>query len=100
MSIHSFAQALLAFLGDETWLVVLIDQVIEIVIGFENDVATTAAVAAAGPAFGPVGLTMKGHGAFPTVAGLRINLDLVDEHERQEKGRGRMGLARANSSKR
>jgi hypothetical protein len=43
---------------------------------------------------------MKGHGAFPTVAGLRINLDLVDEHERQEKGRGRMGLARANSSKR
>ena len=79
-AIHALAHAVMAVLGEESGLVKLLDEVVEVVARFENHVAPATAVAPAGSALGPVGLAHERDGPFATVAGARINLDLVNEH--------------------
>jgi hypothetical protein len=58
---------------------------IQIMVRLQNHIAAPSAVAAAGPAFGPVGLAVKSHRPFPTVPRARINLDLINEHPAEFK---------------
>ena len=80
MAVHAFAQAELAVLRDEARLVVLGDEVVQVVVGFEDDVAAAPAVAAAGPALGPILLALEGDAPFAAVAGPRVDFDFVNEH--------------------
>ena len=80
MAVHAFAHPALALLGDEARLVVLIDEVVQIVIGLENHVTASPAIAAAGAAFGPGGFAMEGDAALAAAAGAGEDLDLIDKH--------------------
>jgi hypothetical protein len=81
-AIHSFAQAGMAFFGEQSRLEMLSDEVIEVVIGLKNDIATASAIAATGSAFGAVGFSEKGDTTLAAVAGARKHFDLVDEHRK------------------
>ncbi len=81
VAIHAFAQAGIAGFGDEARDVELADEVVQVVVGLENDVAAAAAVAAAGATLGDVGLAMEGDGAFAAVAGFGVNFYLINKHE-------------------
>src|SRR6185369_9396849 len=78
---------LLAFLGNQSGLIILVDQIVQIVARLENDIAAAAAIAAARAALWPVCFAMKGHSAFASVSRSRVNFDLVDEHVRPGSGR-------------
>ena len=80
MAVHPFAQAVLAFLREESRLVILRDEIVQIVVGLQNDVAPAPAIAAGGAAFGPGRFTEESDTALPTVTGTRKNFDFVDEH--------------------
>ena len=80
LPIHSLAHPILAVLGYEARLIILADQVIQVVIGLKDHLATPSAVAPAGTAFGDESLPMKGHAAFAAMTGARIDFDLVDKH--------------------
>src|SRR5579862_194231 len=81
MAIHAFAQAHFAVFRDEFGLVVLRDEIVQIVIGFEDHVAATPAIAAAGAAFGTILLARESHAASATVTRARVNFYLVDKHK-------------------
>jgi hypothetical protein len=86
MAIHALAQPALAVLGEKARLIILRDEVVEIVVGFENDIASAAAIAAAGSALGPVFLALESDAPFPAVPGSGLNFDLIDKHvERKPK---------------
>ena len=53
MTVHSFAHAGFTGLGNQARREKLRDEVVEVVVGLENDVAAASAVAAAGAAFWP-----------------------------------------------
>src|SRR4029079_12938123 len=80
MSIHALAKALFPILGDQTGLVKLLDQVVEVVAGFQDDAAPAAAVAPARTALGHKILAMKRDCAFASVPRPGVNFYLVDEH--------------------
>src|SRR5262252_8725926 len=60
-AIHAFAETLVTVFGKEFRLIILPDQIVEIMIGFENHVAAAATVAAVGTTFGTVLLAAKRH---------------------------------------
>jgi hypothetical protein len=68
MPIHPFAQASLAILRNKARLVVLRDEVVQVVVCFQNDVAASTAIASAWPTLRPILLTLKCHAAFAAVA--------------------------------
>jgi len=86
VAIHALAEAELTFLGDQARLIILGDEIIQVVVGQEDDVAASAAVAAAGAAFGPKLLALEGDAASPAVAGAGVNFDFVNEHKKGEAG--------------
>ena len=69
-----------AVLRDQPRDVILLDQIVQVVVGLQNHAAAAAAVAAARPALGHERLAMKRHGTFAAVTGLGVNFDFVDEH--------------------
>src|SRR5687767_786705 len=89
--VHAFAQAGFALLRDQAGSVKLSDEVVEVVVGLEDDIASAPAIAAAGPALGHERLAMKGNAAFAPIAGFRENIDLVNKHKK--KGETGNGLA-------
>src|SRR5207249_7377475 len=80
VAVHPFAQAVLAGLGEEPRLVELRDEIVQVVVGLQNDVAPAPAIAAGRAAFGAEGFTEESDTALPTVTGARKNFDFVDEH--------------------
>ena len=80
MAVHPFAQAVLAVLREESRLVILRDEIVQVVVGLQNDVAPAPAIAAGGPAFGAERFTEESDTALATVTGARKNFDFVDEH--------------------
>ena len=64
MAVHPLAQTRLPIGGDEPRIKELRHQVVQIVVGLEDDIAAAPAVAAAGAAFGAKGLPEEGHAAF------------------------------------
>jgi len=91
MTVHAFSEAGFAILREQARLIILSDEIVQVVIGFEDHVATAPAVATAGPAFGPVFLTLKRDAAFAAVTGAGIHFDFVNKHG-NEKGEAE-GLA-------
>ena len=81
-TIHAFAEAGFTSLGEEARLEMLGDEVIEIVIGLEDDIAAATAVATTGATLGAIGFAEKGHATFAAMAGARENLYLVNEHNK------------------
>jgi hypothetical protein len=61
-------------------LIELVDEIVEVVAGLEDDVPTLAAVAAAGAAFGTIGLTMKGNASLSSMTSPGEDLDLINKH--------------------
>lgn len=84
-AVHALAHAPLTAFGDEAGLVELIDEVVEVVIGLEDDVATPAAVPAAGAALGAEGFAEECDGTFAAVTGTRVDLDFVNKHGAKSK---------------
>ncbi len=93
VAVHALAHAELAMLGEESGLVELGDEVVEVVVGLEDDITAAAAVAAVGAALGAVGLAAEGDAALTAVAGAGEDLDLVDEHGWVKKKGEAMSLA-------
>src|SRR5436305_14891898 len=83
VTVHPFSQTIRTILGDQARLVILRNEIVGIVIGFENDIATAPAIAATGAAFGPVFFPLKGNAAFAAVARSRVNFYLVNEHGKE-----------------
>jgi hypothetical protein len=81
--VHAFAQPRFALFGEETRLVILSDQIIEVVVGLQKDAPSATAIATARTAFGPKGLASEGDAAFPAVTGPSENFDLVNEHHEE-----------------
>jgi hypothetical protein len=52
------------------------------VVDRQPDVTASAAIAAVWSTFGDVGLPAKGHRARATIAGLYVDLALVNKHKR------------------
>ena len=86
MAVHAIAHAESAVLRDEARLIILGDEIVQVVVGFEDHVAAAPAVAAAGSALRTILLALEGDAPFAAVAGPRVDLDLVNEHK---KRRGR-----------
>ena len=83
-TIHSFAHSRFSSLCDQARVVKLRDQIVQVVVGFENDVAAATTIAAARPAFRDKRFAMEGHAPFATMAGSRKNFDFVDKHENKK----------------
>ena len=84
VAIHAFAETGVAVLGDEARLIILGDQVVQVVIRLEDDIAAAPAVAAAWPAFGPILLALERDASLPAVPGASVNLYFIDEHAKQK----------------
>ena len=87
VTVHAIAHAESAVLSDEARLVILRDEIIQVVIGFEDNVAAAPAVAAARSALGPILLALEGDAPFAAMASPRVNLDLVNEHKKRRGSR-------------
>ena len=61
-------------------LVAVVDQGIEAVDAFDDDIAAAPAVAAARPAFRAKGLAQKRNASFAAVTGARVDFDLINKH--------------------
>jgi hypothetical protein len=72
---------MLAILGEQTRLIVLIDEIIEIVIRLKDYTAAQTAVATVRSAFGTELLSTKSHAALSAVPGTSEHFDFVNEHE-------------------
>src|SRR5712691_8007674 len=83
VSIHAIAHAKLAVLGEQAGLIILGYEIIQIVVGFQNDAAAASAVPTAGTALGTILLALKGDTTFPAVTRPRVNFNFVYEHGNQ-----------------
>src|SRR5205085_11681676 len=79
-AVHPFTQTSFAVGRDEAWLKILGDEIIQVVVSFQDNVAAAAAVAATGPALGAIFLPLKGHATLAAVAGSGVNFYFVYEH--------------------
>ena len=62
-------------------IIKLVDQIIQVVVRLEDDIAAPAAIAARGAALGTKRLAQKRHAAFAAVARPPINFYLVNKHQ-------------------
>ena len=79
-TIHAFAQAHGAVLCNQARLIILRDEIVKVVVGFQDHLAAAAAVAAAGSSLGTILLALERHATLAAMAGARVNLDLVNKH--------------------
>jgi hypothetical protein len=84
-AIHAFAEAGFTSLGEQARLEMLGDEVIEIVIGLEDDIAAATAVAATGATLGAVRFAEKCHATLTPMAGPAENFYFVNEHNQQKR---------------
>jgi hypothetical protein len=86
VAVHAFALPGLAVLGNEPRLVILRDEIVQVVIGLQDYVATTSTIAATGSAFGPILLALERHAALAAVPGPGIDFYFVNEHRSGRSG--------------
>src|SRR5207244_5160678 len=79
MAVHAFAQTGLAVLGDEPRLVILRDEIVQVMIRFQDHVTATSAIAATGSAFWTILLALEGDAAFAAVSSPGVDPDFVNE---------------------
>src|SRR5438552_18353776 len=80
MAIHSLAEASLAILCNQARLIILRDQIVQVMIGFEDPLAATAAITTAGSTFGTILLSLKGDAPFTPVSCAGVDLYFINEH--------------------
>lgn len=80
LPIHALTHATFTTLGHQVGDEELLDQVVEVVIGLQDHIAASAAIATAGTTFWNVSFAVKGDSAFSSMTGTSENLDLIDEH--------------------
>jgi hypothetical protein len=85
MAIHPFSQTGFAFFGDQARLIILGDEVVQIMIGFEDDISAASAIAAAGAALGPIFFALERNATFAAMPGSGVNFYLVNEHVKGNK---------------
>jgi hypothetical protein len=66
--------------SEKAGLIVLLDEIVEIVIGLENHVAPGPSIASAGASFGTRGFAQKRDAAAPSMPCTGMDPDLVNEH--------------------
>src|SRR5450631_1501279 len=81
MTIHALAHAAFTGRRDEARDVILPDEIVQVVVGLEDDAAAASAVAAARAALGDVSLAMERDTALAAVPRLRVNFYFVNEHD-------------------
>jgi hypothetical protein len=84
-AVHTFAKAIATVLGDEPRVIELGNQVIDVMIRFEDHVPSASPVASVRAAFGAKRFAKERDAALAAVSGLRMNFDFVDEHDGQER---------------
>ena len=82
MPVHPLAEACLTILCDQTRLVILPNEIVQVVVCFEDDIAAASAVAAARSAFRTILLALKSDAALAAVSRPCKDLDFVNEHRR------------------
>ena len=78
MAVHALVHAAFAHLGDEAGDVVLGDQIVEVMVGLENDAAAAAAIAAARATLGDKGFPMESDAPF-AARGINSAADYVED---------------------
>ena len=82
-AIHAFAHPGFSGVGNQTRIIELRYQVIEVVVGFQDYVPAASPIAAAGAALGDKGFPMKSHAAFAAVTGSGKDLYFVNKHNKK-----------------
>jgi hypothetical protein len=67
-------------LREKPRLVILRDEIVQVVVGLQYDVAPAAAIAARGAAFGAERFAQESDTALPAVTGAGKDFDFIDEH--------------------
>ena len=80
VAIHALAQAWFASFSDQPRSIKLGDQIVQIMVGLEDDIAAAPAVAAARPALGHERFAMERHTPFAAVARSREDFDFINKH--------------------
>ena len=80
VTVHSLAEPELAILRNESRLIVLRDQIVQVMVRFENDFASATAVTAIWSAFGTILLAAECDTTFSAVPTARVNFYFVNEH--------------------
>ena len=94
VTVHAFAHPGMTILGNQARLVILCDEIVQVVIGFENHVPAAAAVAAARAALGTILLALEGDTAFAAMTGPGVNSNLVNKHKKGEAGASPQNIGR------
>ena len=81
MAVHALAHAAFADRRDEARDIILPDEIVQVVVGLQDDAAAASAIAAARAALGDVSLAMERDTAFAAVPRLRVNFYFVNEHD-------------------
>src|SRR5215207_1680204 len=97
-AVAALTHAVRAVLGATERLVLERQQRGDVVVGDQDDVAAAPPVAAVGTALGHVGLTAERHRAGAAVAGLDVQVALVDELGHQGEYRGPRSARRTEAS--
>ncbi len=80
-SVHALAHAVMTVFREQPWDVILLEEVVQVVVGLQNHAAAAAAVAAARSALGHERFAVKGDGSLAAVAGAGVDFNFVNEHE-------------------
>jgi len=81
VTVHALAQAMPAARCNEARHIILLDEIVQVVVGLEDDAAAAPPVAAARAALGDVSFTMERDGTLAAVPRLRVNFYFVNEHD-------------------
>lgn len=68
-------------------MVVLIDQVVQVVVGLQDDIAASAAVAATGTTLGSIGLAVECDASLSAMAGAGEYFNLINKHTKKQRAR-------------
>jgi hypothetical protein len=78
--IHAFSLPGSAILGNQSGVVKLCDEIVQIVIGLQEDITSAPPISSARAAFGDEGFTVEGHSALTSMPCLSIDSYFVDKH--------------------
>ena len=88
MPIHPVAHAELTILSEQARLIILRDQVIQVVVGFENHIAAASAITSARSTFGTILFALECDAPFAAMACASIDFDFVNEHRSERSSAG------------
>jgi hypothetical protein len=79
--------------SDQTRIVELGDEVVQIMVGFQDNISAMPAIAAAWPAFGAIGFPEERHTTLAAMPCFGIDFNFIDKHDYKKKKARRARLA-------